>query len=161
MSASEDTGNVEIISGSAAETIEIGRRIGAALSGGEIIALTGALGSGKTHLVKGIAAGAQATDESAVNSPTFVIVNEYLSDGGGLDVYHIDAYRMESDREFEMVGSDDFCGPRSVVVIEWADKVAGLLAGTDCLDIEMSHVDEHHRSIKLKNISGPVSRAVK
>ena len=156
MSGEGDKKGFEIVSGSAAETIEIGRKIGAALKGGEVIALVGALGSGKTHLIKGIAAGAGATDAGCVNSPTFVIVNEYLSEGEGLDVYHIDAYRIESDGEFDMLGFDDFCYRRSVVVIEWADKVEGALKGVDCVWIEMSHVDEGRRGICLRNAPGYV-----
>ena len=70
-----------IISNSAEETIEFGRKVGSQLKGGEVIAVCGTLGSGKTHLIKGIAAGAGAGDSRRVNSPTFVIVNEYR--GGG------------------------------------------------------------------------------
>jgi tRNA threonylcarbamoyladenosine biosynthesis protein TsaE len=156
MSDEGDKGGFEIVSGSTAETIEIGRKVGAALKGGEVIALVGPLGSGKTHLIKGIAAGAGATDSGCVNSPTFVIVNEYLSEGDGLDVYHIDAYRIESDGEFDMLGFDDFCYRRSVVVIEWADKVEGALKGVECIRIEMSHVDEERRGICLRNAPGYV-----
>ncbi|MCJ7729486.1 MAG: tRNA (adenosine(37)-N6)-threonylcarbamoyltransferase complex ATPase subunit type 1 TsaE, partial [Sedimentisphaerales bacterium] len=84
--------DLDIISKSAEETIELGRRIGEQLRGGEVIAVCGALGSGKTHLIKGIAAGAGAQDSARkVNSPTFVIVNEYA---GRVDIYHIDAYRL-------------------------------------------------------------------
>ncbi len=148
---SGDRETIEIISNSPAETVQLGRRIGEALQGGEVIALIGPLGSGKTHLIKGIAEGAGATDAKRVSSPTFVIVNEYLSSGAGLDVYHIDAYRIQSIAEFEMLGFDEFCRPDSVVVIEWADKVAQSLQNIDLMQIELSHIDETHRRIVLRN----------
>ena len=156
MTDSADTETIEIISNSPDETIQLGRRIGAALKGGEVIGLVGPLGSGKTHLIKGIAAGTGATDASRVSSPTFVIVNEYLSDGAGLDVYHIDAYRIQSIAEFEMLGFDELCQPDSVVVIEWADKVAESLQNIDSMRIELSHIDETHRRIVLRNAPGYV-----
>ena len=159
MTDSADTETIEIISNSPDETIQLGRRIGAALKGGEVIALIGPLGSGKTHLIKGIAAGTGATDAGRVSSPTFVIVNEYLSDGAGLDVYHIDAYRIQSIAEFEMLGFDELCQPDSVVVIEWADKVAQSLQNIDPIRIELSHIDETHRRIVLRNVPGDVARA--
>ncbi len=142
---------LEIISNSAAETVQLGRRIGEALKGGEVIALIGPLGSGKTHLIKGIAEGAGATDANRVSSPTFVIVNEYLSTSALLDVYHVDAYRIQSIAEFEMLGFDEFCRGDSVVVIEWADKVAAALQNIDLIQIELSHIDETHRRIVLRN----------
>lgn len=132
-------------------TIELGRVIGGGLNGGEIIALTGQLGSGKTHLIKGIAAGAGAADRRSVNSPTFVLVNEYAGAGNGLCIYHIDAYRLESAAEFEMLGFDDMCRPDSVVVIEWADRVAAVLADIETIDIELSHIDQNSRKIIIKN----------
>ncbi len=142
---------LEIISNSAAETVQLGRRIGEALKGGEVIGLIGPLGSGKTHLIKGIAEGAGATDANRVSSPTFVIVNEYLSTSALLDVYHVDAYRIQSIAEFEMLGFDEFCRGDSVVVIEWADKVAAALQNIDLIQIELSHIDETHRRIVLRN----------
>ena len=100
---------------------------------------------------RGIAEGAGAADANRVSSPTFVIVNEYLSAGAGPDVYHIDAYRIESIAEFEMLGFDEFCRGDSVVVIEWADKVAQSLQDIDPIQIELSHIDETHRRIVLRN----------
>jgi len=138
-----------IVSNSVKETIEIGRKIGSQLKGGEVIALCGPLGSGKTHLIKGIAAGAGAGDYSRVNSPTFVIVNEY---SGRLDIYHIDAYRLNSIAEFEMLGFDDFCHPQSVVLIEWADKVESSLGAVDYICIELEHAGETKREIHIRNI---------
>lgn len=139
----------DTVSNSPEETIEVGRRIGEGLRGGEVIGLCGALGSGKTHLVKGIAAGAGALDCGQVNSPTFVIVNEYA---GRLEIYHIDAYRLNSVAEFEMVGFDDYCHPGSVVLIEWADKVESALRDVAHISIELEHAGETKRGIHITNL---------
>jgi tRNA threonylcarbamoyladenosine biosynthesis protein TsaE len=133
---------------SPAETIELGRRLGSQLKGSEVIAVCGPLGSGKTHLIKGIAAGAGAQDSRAVNSPTFVIVNEYI---GRLDIYHIDAYRLNSISEFEMLGFDDYCYPQSVVLIEWADKIEAALGAINYIRIELEHSGQTARKIRINN----------
>ena len=136
------------VSNSPDETIKLGRRLGSQLKGGEVVAVCGPLGSGKTHLIKGIAAGAGAGDQKQINSPTFVIVNEY---SGRLDIYHIDAYRLNSVSEFEMLGFDDFCYPRSVVLIEWADKIESALQALDYIRIELEHAGKTKREIHVKN----------
>ena len=138
-----------VVSNSAEETIEVGKRIGSQLRGGEIIAVCGPLGSGKTHLIKGIAAGAGTEDSRSVSSPTFVIVKEYT---GRIDVYHIDAYRINSLEEFEMLGFDDFCYRQSAVLIEWADKIEAALAGIDYMRIELSHAGQTQREIRIENM---------
>ena len=138
----------QIISNSAQQTIDLGRRIGAVLKGGEIVGICGALGSGKTHLIKGIAAGAGAQDGSKVSSPTFVIVKVYV---GRLDIYHVDAYRLESVAEFEMIGFDELCCPESVVLIEWADKIESVLKAVDYIRIELYHRGQTRREIHVKN----------
>ena len=138
-----------ITSNSPQETILLGRSIGTQLRGGEIFAICGPLGSGKTHLIKGIATGAGAEDRKAVTSPTFVIVNQYA---GRFDLYHIDAYRLDSVAEFEMLGFDDLCYGESVVLIEWADKVEAALYGVDCIGVELRHVGEHTRTIDLRRL---------
>jgi tRNA threonylcarbamoyladenosine biosynthesis protein TsaE len=137
------------ITNSPDETIEFGQRFGSQLKGGEIIGIRGQLGSGKTHLIKGIAAGAGAKDCKDVNSPTFVIVNEYI---GRLDIYHIDAYRLSSIAEFEMLGFDDFCYPESVVMVEWVDKIESALQTIDYIKVELEHAGESKREIHIKNI---------
>jgi tRNA threonylcarbamoyladenosine biosynthesis protein TsaE len=139
----------DVTSNSPEETIELGRKMGSQLKGGEIVAICGTLGSGKTHLIKGIAAGAGAEDQKRVNSPTFVIVNEY---SGRMDIYHIDAYRLNSVSEFEMLGFDDFCYPQSVVLIEWADKVESVLEALDYIRIELEHAGKTARRIRIKDI---------
>jgi len=129
--------------------MDLGRRIGARLRGGEVFAICGPLGSGKTHLIKGIAAGAGAADRESVTSPTFVIVNQYA---GRFDLYHIDAYRLNSVAEFEMLGFDDFCYPESVVLIEWADKIEPALRGLDPIRIDLAHAGQRTRVIRLQNL---------
>lgn len=138
----------DYISNSPEETVELGRRLGSQLKGGEVIGICGPLGSGKTHLIKGIASGAGARDSKQVNSPTFVIVNEYA---GRLDIYHIDAYRLNSVAEFEMLGFDEYCTPRSVVLIEWADKVESALKAVNYIRIELQHAGETKRAIHIEN----------
>jgi len=140
--------DLDIISSSPKETIQFGQRIGSQLKGGEIVAICGPLGSGKTHLIKGIASGAGAKDSREVNSPTFVIVNEY---SGRVYIYHIDAYRLNSVSEFEMLGFDDYCYPQSVVLIEWADKVESAIQDIDCIRVELRHAGLTKREILVKN----------
>ncbi|HEV7402159.1 MAG TPA: tRNA (adenosine(37)-N6)-threonylcarbamoyltransferase complex ATPase subunit type 1 TsaE [Chthoniobacteraceae bacterium] len=128
-----------IISHSAAETFEFGRTLAASLEGGEIIALCGDLGAGKTHLCKGIAAGLGA-DADEVTSPTFTLVHEYR--GGRLPVFHFDFYRLESEAEALAVGLDDYLAAGGVVLIEWADKFRPLLpAGTRWFELRETAPD--------------------
>ncbi len=155
-----DACDITLVSESTDQTIELGERIGTLLKGGEIFCLVGPLGSGKTHLVKGIAAGAGACDRRQVNSPTFVIINEYHGDGSGLDIYHIDAYRLDSIAEFEMLGFDDLCYANSVVLIEWADKVRSSLKNIDSIEIELSHVSQNQRQIQFINLPAYLANAL-
>ena len=143
--------NIEIITNSAAETIELGRRIGASLKGGEVFALAGNLGTGKTHLIKGIVLGLEAEDGDQVSSPTFVLVNEYFGRQGRIHIYHIDAYRIETEAEFVSLGFDEYCRPDSVVLVEWADKVPAVLGGYDCIQVRLEHISENQRKITIKN----------
>jgi tRNA threonylcarbamoyladenosine biosynthesis protein TsaE len=141
---------------SAEQTMDLGRRIGSQLKGGEVFAICGPLGSGKTHLIKGIAAGADALDRENVTSPTFVIVNQY---SGRLDIYHIDAYRIDSLAEFEMLGFDDFCYPQSVVLIEWADKIEPAIHNIDYIRIDLAHAGERTRTVHLTNVPSYIDLA--
>jgi tRNA threonylcarbamoyladenosine biosynthesis protein TsaE len=141
--------DLDFVSNLPEDTVELGRKFGSQLNGGEVIAVCGALGSGKTHLIKGIASGAGAAEGTKVTSPTFVIVNEYK---GRLDIYHIDAYRLESVSDFEMLGFDDYCSPQSVVLIEWADKIESALNNIDYIRAELFHAGESRRKIKITNM---------
>jgi len=141
----------DVVTNSADETIELGQKIGSQLRGGEVVAICGPLGSGKTHLIKGIAAGAGAKDSNSVSSPTFVIIREYA---GRLDIYHIDAFRLKSIAEFEMLGFDDYCYSRSVVLIEWADRIESALQAIDYIRVELEHAGETQRKIHIEKIPG-------
>jgi tRNA threonylcarbamoyladenosine biosynthesis protein TsaE len=140
---------VDVTTNSAHKTVKFGQKIGAQLRGGEVIALCGPLGSGKTHLIKGIVSGLGAEGTAnEVTSPTFVLVNEY---SGRLDVFHIDAYRLDSIAAFEQIGFDDYCYPGSVVLIEWADKIEKALAGINYIKIELAHLGPDRRAIHITN----------
>jgi tRNA threonylcarbamoyladenosine biosynthesis protein TsaE len=90
-----------------------------------------------------------AAESKKVTSPTFVIINEYK---GRLDVCHIDAYRLESIAEFEMLGFDDYCQPGSVVLIEWADKIESAMENIDYIRVELFHAGKSKRKIHLENL---------
>ena len=141
----------DITTNSAAETIKLGETIGRLLKGGEVLALVGNLGTGKTHLIKGISLGLEAHDSDQVSSPTFVLVNEYFGRDGLIHIYHIDAYRIETEAEFEALGFDEYCRPDSVVLIEWADKVSVAVNAYDPIQIRLAHVSETQRKITIQN----------
>ena len=145
--------SVEIETSSAEATRVLGQRLGGLLTGGEVLALIGPLGAGKTQLVKGIAAGLGWEDAGGVTSPTFVLVNEYF---GRLHLYHIDAYRLGGGGDLEALGFDEMVAGDSAVVVEWADKVAGVLP-EDRLTICMEPTGENSRQLVL-NAQGPESR---
>jgi tRNA threonylcarbamoyladenosine biosynthesis protein TsaE len=141
--------NFSFTSHSPQQTIKFGQYFGSQLKGGEVVALVGPLGSGKTHLIKGIVEGLGAKDApNEVTSPTFVLVNEYA---GRLDIFHVDAYRLESIEQFEQIGFDDYCRADSVVLIEWADKIEKALAGINYIKIEMTHLGTEHRAVSITN----------
>lgn len=105
------------------ETFEWGRHLAAELHEGDVIALCGNLGAGKTQTTKGIVAGLEALEE--VTSPTFTLVHEYTS--GRLPVYHFDFYRMESEGEVVSLGWDEYLDEPGVMIVEWADRFPRLL----------------------------------
>lgn len=112
-----------IISHSPEETFAHGRALADSLRAGDVVALDGDLGAGKTHFVKGIAAGLGC--EGDVTSPTFTLVHEYT--GGRLPLFHFDFYRLESEGETLRLGLDDYLGAGGVLVIEWAGKFPAVL----------------------------------
>jgi tRNA threonylcarbamoyladenosine biosynthesis protein TsaE len=107
---------------SAEETTDLGRRLAADLKPGSIILLRGDLGAGKTTMVKGIAEGFQAAKAEDVTSPTFTLIHEYR--GPAVTLYHIDLYRIDTQRELDTLALDDLMIPQSILLIEWGEKFA-------------------------------------
>ena len=106
------------------ETFELGRRMATAFRGGELIALLGDLGLGKTVFARGIAVGLGISGEQ-VSSPTFAIVQEYR--GGRLPMVHVDLYRIEDPREVDDLGLEDLLDAGAVVIVEWGERLPARL----------------------------------
>ncbi len=111
------------ISNSADETAAIGREYASQAQAGDILALSGDLGAGKTQFVKGLVAGLGST--AAVTSPTFTILHEY--GGGRLPAYHFDFYRLESAKAALQIGLDDYFFGEGISIVEWADRFPDLI----------------------------------
>jgi tRNA threonylcarbamoyladenosine biosynthesis protein TsaE len=109
----------EIISHSEEETIEAGKRFSLKLKKGDVVALHGDLGAGKTRFVKGISLGLGIKE--LVASPTFVVVNEHH--GGRIPLYHFDFYRLKSINEIDEIGFEEYVFGDGICVIEWAEMV--------------------------------------
>ena len=104
------------------ETIELGKKIGAQLKMGDVIVLTGELGSGKTKLTEGILTFFGLQNE--ISSPTFTIVNEYQTPQ--FPIYHFDVYRLEGSDEFLAIGGEEYF-EKGVSIIEWGEMIADIL----------------------------------
>ena len=130
------------ISNSPDETIAFARAWAESLRPNDIVALSGDLGAGKTHFVKGLVQGLGGTDQ--VTSPTFTLLHEYRS--GRLPVFHFDFFRLKRQSEIDEIGFDEYLDAGGVVVIEWADRFPQALPGkTRWLRIEA--VNEVERAI--------------
>lgn len=114
--------DVIIETNSPEETVELGRKLGERLEPGDVLALIGPLGAGKTQLTRGLALGVGATGR--VTSPTFKLVNEYA---GRVRLYHIDAYRLRGAEDLVALGCDEFFDGDGAAAVEWADRVAEAL----------------------------------
>ena len=129
------------------QTTNLGMELGKILNAGDIICLTGDLGTGKTHITKGIAKGLDIDDN--ITSPTFTIVNEY--DTGRLKLNHFDVYRVSDPDEVYAIGFDDYIFSDSVSVIEWANYIEEILP-KDLLHINIEKdfsKGENYRKITL------------
>ena len=128
-----------IISHRPTDTIAVARGIARGLQRGDVLALCGDLGAGKTQFVKGIAAGLGYTGE--VTSPTFTLIHEYL--GARVPLYHFDFYRLETETEALQLGLEEYLNGDGVCVIEWAEKFSALLpARTRWFDFVLGAEDE-------------------
>lgn len=108
------------------ETIAYARRWAAELHPGDVVALKGDLGAGKTHFVKGVAEACRI-EKSKVHSPTFSLIHEY---GGTPPLYHFDCYRMESVQEALEIGTEEYLYGEGVSIIEWPERIQSILPET-------------------------------
>jgi tRNA threonylcarbamoyladenosine biosynthesis protein TsaE len=136
----------ELLTHSAEETIAFGRKLATDLSPPLIVLLRGDLGAGKTTLVKGIAEGFGAASADDVTSPTFTLVHEYR--GPDVILYHVDLYRIDTQRELETLGLDDLLAPNCILLIEWGEKFPRLQREQN-LEIALERVAETERRIIL------------
>jgi tRNA threonylcarbamoyladenosine biosynthesis protein TsaE len=135
---------IQISSPASEITQELGAQLGRQVRPGDVIALQGDLGAGKTNFVQGLARGMDIHQD--VNSPTFILANEYQD--GRLPLYHIDAYRVENAEEARGFGLDDYLNGEGVTVIEWAERVRAALP-EDRLWIELEYVGENERQMTI------------
>jgi tRNA threonylcarbamoyladenosine biosynthesis protein TsaE len=126
------------------ETLGLGRRIGRAARPGDVLALVGDLGSGKTVLAKGIAEGLGAAAAREVTSPTFVLCREYL--GGRIPFYHLDAYRLRGAADLEGIGAAEILGGDGLAAVEWADRAAQALP-PDHLEVHLEIIGPGDRCL--------------
>jgi tRNA threonylcarbamoyladenosine biosynthesis protein TsaE len=129
---------------SARATWRLGQRLGSALQPGDVVALVGDLGAGKTQLVRGACAGA-GVDEADVSSPTFGIVQTYQ---GRLPIHHADLYRLADLDELYATGFMDLVGADGALLVEWADRVAGW-APAEALVIRLEELPGRPRARRL------------
>lgn len=146
-------------SDSDARTEVIAAALAGQLRAGDVVALEGALGAGKTCFVRGLAAGL-GIDSRQVSSPTFVICHEYAVGGdegaAALSVIHIDAYRLSGEAELETIGFGELLErDDAIIAIEWAGKIAAALPANR-IEVELRHEGERQRSV---TVSAPVARA--
>ncbi len=130
------------------DTEALGRELAQALKPGDVLALHGELGAGKTCFVRGLAQGLNV--QGPVSSPTFTLLNEYP---GPLPLYHFDLYRLKSAAELEDLGYEEYFGSQGICVLEWAEKAA-LLLPEERWDIRFGIVSDRVRQVEIKPPAG-------
>ncbi len=133
------------VTDSVIETERIAEQLGRTLSGGETVLLSGEMGAGKTHFVKGLAVGLEISD--VITSPTFALHNSYT---GRLTLNHFDFYRIDDSSEVEILGLNEFFyDDRGVSVIEWGENIADLIPANS-IRVTIEKLSESRRRITLK-----------
>ena len=119
------------------ETQALGEKLGKTLTQGDVIALIGDLGTGKTCLTQGIARGIGTAPDEVVSSPSYILINEY---NGKVPIYHIDLYRLENSEEIAELGLSEYMEGDGICIIEWAERMADALPDT-CIKIHITLAD--------------------
>jgi tRNA threonylcarbamoyladenosine biosynthesis protein TsaE len=132
-----------VLSRSPRQTMGWGERLGKRLQGGEIIGLIGELGAGKTCFVRGVTQALAVGKDAWIRSPTFTLINEYH---GGLPVYHIDLYRIDSPDALEGLNLREYLYSEGVSLIEWFDKLPADEVD-ECLEVKFAHAGGANREL--------------
>jgi len=143
----------EFTTKSGAGTIEVGRKLADLLEPPKFLLLRGELGTGKTTLVKGIAQALDAADPDEVTSPTFTLMHEFdgSRQGKPVKLYHLDVYRLESERQLETLGLDELLTPDALVLVEWGDKFKSIRKrATGEIEISAEGGDARKITVRLK-----------
>ncbi len=145
------------LSHSPEQTVAFGRSLAELLRPPCLVLLEGDLGSGKTTLAKGIAAGLGAATEDEVTSPTFTLVHQYqqassLAETSGSLVFHIDLYRIETEQELNTLGLDEVLASHATVLVEWGERMRNSKSLAN-FRIKCDNVDEESRRITVEKIS--------
>ena len=123
--------------GSPEETQALGEKLGKTLKPGDVIALVGDLGTGKTCLTQGIARGVGMASDAVVNSPSYILINEYE---GNIPIYHIDLYRLEDSAAIAELGLTEYIEGNGICIIEWAERITDTLPDT-CIKVHITVAD--------------------
>lgn len=142
-----DERTLDFISSGYEQTVRLGVRLGELLVPGDLICLSGELGSGKTALAQGIGRGWGTTYR--ITSPTFTLVNEYPRLHDGQILYHIDCYRLENTADIITAGLEDIVEPGRTLMIEWPERIEALLP-VQRLWIGLRYVDDTRRGLRIK-----------
>ena len=146
---------MKFVTDSVEETYALGERLARALAPGDVLALRGDLGAGKTSFVRGLARGLRVPSEYPVTSPTFVLLQTYP---GAVNLHHLDFYRIENASELASLGLTEWLGSDGVVAIEWFEKFPSVWTG-DTIEISLTIDSENRRTLEVGETS-PRSRAV-
>ncbi|MEM8783870.1 MAG: tRNA (adenosine(37)-N6)-threonylcarbamoyltransferase complex ATPase subunit type 1 TsaE [Planctomycetota bacterium] len=142
----------QILSEEVSDTLAVGRAVGGLARAGDVVALDGPLGAGKTQFVRGLAEGL-GLDPRHVSSPTFVFVQEYAPDPerdlATPVLVHVDAYRLESSEQLQSIGWSDELLDGAVLAVEWAPRIVEAL-GPDVLHVRIAHTGEGQRAIEIE-----------
>ena len=145
--STSDKMDTVITTSSAEETMALGEKLGARLEPGDVLALFGDLGAGKTTLTKGIARGLKLPAD--IHSPTFTLIHEHP---GKIPLYHVDLYRLSTEEEIETLGLDEYIYSDGITIIEWADRMEATLP-SDRLDITLRMKGDNERELRFSTES--------
>lgn len=146
MSPVLEPGALDFISHSEAQTRRLGRKLGALVQAGQVVAMMGDLGTGKTRWAQGFGEGLEVPADEVISSPTFTFINQYQ---GRLVYYHIDLYRLTTVEEAETLGLEDYFYGDGVCLIEWADRIQTILP-PEHLEVELHYLGETKRRVIMR-----------